>query len=264
MRARELHADLHLLDRQVVGADDGEPVCKVDDLELAGDPPYVAALLAGPLALAPRIGGLPGWLMSSVTTLFRPEEHPQPRRIPMHLVTEIGSAIKVSGELAEPALERWTRENVIARIPGSGGERRPGGEVVHAAGPAPRISWFKGRTVTDAAGEAVGRVADVWLCQDGPLLMGVQNAFRVSGLIVVPRRTGKLFGYERGPGGRAPWLVEALIRRRLKGSRLVAWEQLAWEGGSWSEEPGAGLRLNVPADRLAPLAELYEREPGRT
>ncbi|MEU8320053.1 hypothetical protein AB0C33_16975 [Nonomuraea sp. NPDC048881] len=73
-----------------------------------------------------------------------------------------------------------------------------------------------------------------------------------------------LFGYERGPGGRAPWLVETLIRRRLKGSRLVAREQLAWEGGSWSEEPGAGLRLNVPADRLAPLAELYEREPGRT
>ncbi|MFF4196397.1 hypothetical protein [Nonomuraea sp. NPDC001831] len=103
-----------------------------------------------------------------------------------------------------------------------------------------------------AAGEVVGRVADVRLCQDGPLLMGVQNAFRVSGLIVVPRRTGKLFGYERGPGGRAPWLVEALIRRRLKGSRLVAWEQLAWAGGSWSAEPGAGLRLNVPADRLAP------------
>ncbi|MEU1387499.1 MULTISPECIES: hypothetical protein [unclassified Nonomuraea] len=27
---------------------------------------------------------------------------------------------------------------------------------------------------------------------------------------------------------------------------------------------GAGLRLNVPADRLAPLTELYERETGRT
>ncbi|MFI9592291.1 hypothetical protein [Nonomuraea sp. NPDC052265] len=264
MRARELHADLHLLDRQVVRAGDDAPVCKVDDLELAGDPPYVAAVLAGPLALAPRIGGLPGWLMRSVTTLFRSEEHPQPRRIPMHLVTEIGSAIKVSGEPAEAALERWARENVVARIPGSGGGRPPGGEVVHATGPVPTISWFRGRTVTDAAGEVVGRVADVRLRQDGPLLMGVQNAFRISDLIVVPRRTGKLFGYERGPGGRAPWLVETLIRHRLKGSKLVAWDQLAWEHGTWREETDAGLRLNVPADRLAPLGELYEREPGRT
>lgn len=70
------------------------------------------------------------------------------------------------------------------------------------------------------------RIADVRLRQDGPLLTGVQNAFRISGLIVVPRLTGKLFGYERGPGGRAPWLVKTLIRRRLEGSRLVAWEQV--------------------------------------
>lgn len=254
MRAREIHADLHLLDRQVVRAHTGALVCKVDDLELAGDPPYVAAVLAGPLALGPRIGGVPGRLMTSVTELFRPEEHPQPRRIPMHLVSEIGSAVKVGGEPAEPALERWTRDNVISRIPGSGGAGPPEGEVVHADGPAPRISDFMGATVTDSEGEVVGKVADVRLRQDGPLLMGVQNAFRLSGLVVVPRWTGKLFGYERGPGGRAPLLVRALIRRRLAGSKLVAWEQVE----------GPGLRLNVPADRLAPLTELYQRDPGRT
>ncbi|MEU7750006.1 hypothetical protein [Nonomuraea sp. NPDC049158] len=32
MKARELHANLHLLDRQVISADDGHPVCKIDDL----------------------------------------------------------------------------------------------------------------------------------------------------------------------------------------------------------------------------------------
>ncbi|MGW2158214.1 hypothetical protein [Nonomuraea sp. NPDC001699] len=44
----------------------------------------------------------------------------------------------------------------------------------------------------------------------------------------------------------------------------MAWDQIAWEHGTWQEESAAGLRLNVPADRLAPLTELYEREPGRT
>lgn len=252
MRAREIHADLHLLDRQVVRAATGALVCKVDDVEMAGDPPYAAAILAGPLALGPRIGGVPGRLMVGVTELFRPEEHPQPRRIPMHLVSEISSAVKVGGEPAEPALERWVRENIISKIPGSGGEGPPEGEAAHAAGPAPRISAYMGSTVTDSAGEVVGRVADVVLRQDGPLLMGVQHAFRISGLIVVPRWTGKLLGYERGPGGRAPWLVSAVIRRHLKDSRLVAWEQVATPD----------LRLNVPADRLAPLTDLYE--PGRT
>ncbi|OPG14485.1 hypothetical protein [Microbispora sp. GKU 823] len=63
--ARVLHARLHLLDRQVVRESDDRLLCKVDDLEVQpGDRPYVTAILSGPLALGPRLGGLPGWLMT--------------------------------------------------------------------------------------------------------------------------------------------------------------------------------------------------------
>jgi hypothetical protein len=108
--------------------------------------------------------------------------------------------------------------------------------------------------VTDADGQVVGRVADLRLRQDGPLLMETQHAFRVTGLIVVPRGSGELLGYERGPGGRAPWLINELIRRRHRDSRFVRWEDV--------ESPD--LRLSVTAGTLAPLTDLYERDPGRT
>ncbi|MFI6316634.1 hypothetical protein ACIBG8_03905 [Nonomuraea sp. NPDC050556] len=247
--AREIHAGLHLLDRQVVRASTGRLVCKVDDLELAGERPYVSAILAGPLALGPRLGGLPGKLMTATTALFRPEADPQPRRIPMGLVTELGSAITVGGDPAEPALERWTRENVISRIPGSGSQDEEEGEPVKAEPGAPRLSGLLGVTVTDAAGAVVGNVHDVRLRQDGPMLMRTQLAFQLSGLIVSPRYTGQLFGYERGPGGRAPWLVSALVRRLHRNSRFVVWEQIAALGED-------GIRLAVSEADLAPLTEL--------
>ncbi|MEU5862393.1 divalent metal cation transporter [Nonomuraea sp. NPDC047529] len=52
----------------------------------------------------------------------------------------------------------------------------------------------------------------------------------------------------------------------LAASFLINLLTLAAEigGASPALEIAAGLRLNVPADRLAPLTELYEREPGRT
>ncbi|MDQ1537495.1 MAG: hypothetical protein QOE58_1888, partial [Actinomycetota bacterium] len=64
-RVRDLA--LHLLDRQVDDTE-GKAVCKVDDLELTvpedGGPPYVSAILCGPQALGPRIGGLLGdWMV---------------------------------------------------------------------------------------------------------------------------------------------------------------------------------------------------------
>jgi len=46
---RTLHANLHLLDRQVVDAENGRLRGKVDDLELdlTSDPPVLAASLCG-------------------------------------------------------------------------------------------------------------------------------------------------------------------------------------------------------------------------
>ncbi|MFF5113127.1 PRC-barrel domain-containing protein [Streptosporangium sp. NPDC000509] len=268
--ARRIHVQLHLLDRQVVLAGDGHLLCKVDDLELGHDAegrPYLTAILYGPLALGPRIGGVPGRLMVAVTGLLRPERHPEPQRVPMVLVTEIGSAVTVAGRQAAPALERWVRKNIIAKIPGSGdgddgdgdGGRDDGDDIGRSGGEGgvrpPRVSDLIGRPVVDSGGGRVGQVADVRFDQDGPLIEEVRNAFRFNGLIVVPRHTGRLFGYERGPGGRAPWLVREVIRRLHRNSRFAAWSQIASLGGE-------AVRLSVPVGELSPLRELYEPDPS--
>jgi sporulation protein YlmC with PRC-barrel domain len=120
--------DLHLqfLDRQVVDVD-GEPVCKVDDLELELDDdgrPYVTAILIGPRALGPRLGGRLGrWIAAIAARLAEKEtETSATQRLDFGLVTEIDSAITVSRPVAELAvrpLEKWVDDHVIARIPGS-------------------------------------------------------------------------------------------------------------------------------------------------
>ncbi|MEU7897693.1 hypothetical protein AB0B45_33150 [Nonomuraea sp. NPDC049152] len=69
----------------------------------------------------------------------------------------------------------------------------------------------------------------------------------------MPRNTGQLFGYERGPGGQSPWLVRLVIRRLHRHSRYVRWEQV--------EVLERQLRLAVRAADLAPLSDLYQPRP---
>ena len=120
---RELDLHLHLMDRQVIDTD-GRMVCKVDDLELRLDEdgrPYVTAILAGPRALGPRIGGRLGRWIGAIAT--RLAGSPDPPRIDFGLVVDIGSAVTVArghGGLPVAALEQWVDEHLIARIPGSG------------------------------------------------------------------------------------------------------------------------------------------------
>ena len=120
---------LHLLDRQIIDPD-GRMVANVDDLELTEDPGrpgtyYVSAILVGPLALGPRLGGRLGHWVAAIARRLAPEEHPTVQRIDMGLVQELGSAIKVSvpaEQLALAPLERWLGRHLIDRIPGSGHE----------------------------------------------------------------------------------------------------------------------------------------------
>ena len=115
---------LRLLDRQVVDRDGGL-ICKVDDVEFArtDDGGYVVtALLAGPLALGPRLPGRLGRWTVALARRWSEEPEPAPRRIPFERVTELGSAVVVDrsrDELGVAGLEDWVRTHVVDRIPGS-------------------------------------------------------------------------------------------------------------------------------------------------
>ncbi len=119
---RELQLNLHLLDRQIVDSD-GRLVAKVDDLEIertdSGDL-VVTAILIGPRALGPRLGGRLGRWVTSIAG--RLSDQPIPRIDVAH-VLDVGSAITVSLSTDEitalTPLEMWVDRQVIARIPGS-------------------------------------------------------------------------------------------------------------------------------------------------
>ena len=48
----------------------------------------------------------------------------------------------------------------------------------------------------------------------------------VVGLLISPHTGGSFLGYER-TGVRSPWPIAAIVRRRHRGTFLVAWEQVA-------------------------------------
>src|SRR4051794_41899611 len=85
---------LRLLDRQVVDRDGGM-ICKVDDVELTpaddgGD--VVTALLAGPLALGPRLPGRPGRWAGAPAPPGAPHAEPSPPRHPLRPGAQAGAA----------------------------------------------------------------------------------------------------------------------------------------------------------------------------
>jgi hypothetical protein len=125
--ARTIDANTGILDRQVVDAD-GLPVCKVDDLtveqDAAGDW-VVTAILLGPGALGPRLGGRLGATLAGINRRLRAMGEPHPPQIPWHLVSTLGSDVRL--RVTRPQLpphltplEDWLHEHVIARIPGNG------------------------------------------------------------------------------------------------------------------------------------------------
>jgi sporulation protein YlmC with PRC-barrel domain len=125
MSGRILDTGLDLLDHQVLDAS-GRPMGKVDDVLLAlgpaqGDPPRVAALLLGPQALGPRIGGRLGrWMAATAARLARSSE---PVRVPLETVRTIGVCVElaVDNDVLEDAgrLEQWLRDHFISKIPGA-------------------------------------------------------------------------------------------------------------------------------------------------
>jgi uncharacterized protein YrrD len=88
-----LHAQLHLLNRQLIDQATGELLGKVDDVELdlAADPPVVTALISGR------------------------------ERIPALQVMEVDTAVKiVPGDVNLTRGDDWVERHIIDKIPGAG------------------------------------------------------------------------------------------------------------------------------------------------
>ncbi|TCC30852.1 hypothetical protein [Kribbella speibonae] len=93
MSGRVLHAQLHLLDRQLIDHATGRLLGKVDDVELDldADPPVVAALISGR------------------------------ERIPAGQVADIDTAVRiVNRDLDLEHHDDWTEQHIIDKIPGAG------------------------------------------------------------------------------------------------------------------------------------------------
>jgi sporulation protein YlmC with PRC-barrel domain len=89
--------------------------------------------------------------------------------------------------------------------------------------------------VYDAAGEKLGRVADVRFQLEG---RSTPPRARVVGIVVSPRSAASFLGYERS-GFERPVVLAALLRWIHRGSFLVPWgdvrrindrEVLLWDG----------------------------------
>ena len=123
---RRLWAALHLLDRQLLDREGGMAGC-VDDVELTPTEDgalTVTAILSGPGTLAPRLGAtrFGRWRRRSQQLWAEEEGRSDPTRIPFGRVRAIGSHITLAAdaaELASWATERWVRDHVVDRLPGS-------------------------------------------------------------------------------------------------------------------------------------------------
>jgi hypothetical protein len=120
---RVFSAGLDLLDRQLVDPE-GLMAGNVDDLELElreDGPPEVVSILAGPGALARRLGGHIGAWMASAHDLLKDPERRGPARISFGVVARIGSQVDLTigrEDLDTFEFERWVRDHIIAKIPG--------------------------------------------------------------------------------------------------------------------------------------------------
>ena len=88
-----------------------------------------------------------------------------------------------------------------------------------------RLSELLGAEVLDEAGRSAGRVHDVRLVQDGPVVGGFGAALRLDGLLVGRRAVGARLGYDRRDMG-GPLLVKLLAGRLFHDGRYVEWGRI--------------------------------------
>ncbi len=84
-----------------------------------------------------------------------------------------------------------------------------------------RISDLMASDVQQADGTHVGRVREVRVVQDGPLINGIQAAFRVDAVIVGRGSLGVRLGYH-AEHDRGPWLLNLLFGRTKRRIREIS------------------------------------------
>jgi hypothetical protein len=88
-----------------------------------------------------------------------------------------------------------------------------------------RLTELLGAEVVDRAGRSAGRVHDVRLVQDGPVLGGFGAGLRLDGLIIGRRAVGARLGYERSDM-HGPLLVKLVAGWLRHDGRYVPWDRV--------------------------------------
>jgi len=188
--AGPLDGALNLLDRQILDCE-GRMLGKVDDLELTQqeDGLAVTAVLTGPAALLPRLGGdLGDRLVTTWSRLKVPEPNRlRPWRIDMDRVDRLDSALHLSVR----------REGVLTRD--TEGYR------------------FGTLTGMEASGPDDGHLGRV---VDARFEPGLHGRLVVRHLLIGHGRPGSLLGYDRHDQ-QGPWLVRATVGRLHRSTGIV-------------------------------------------
>ena len=88
-----------------------------------------------------------------------------------------------------------------------------------------RVALLFGRDVIAADGTELGRIHDVRLRADGPVLPGFGPALRIEGVIVGRGSIAARLGFDRADLA-GPWPLSVLGRRAARRARFVPWETL--------------------------------------
>ena len=92
-----------------------------------------------------------------------------------------------------------------------------------------RISDLLEYSVVSADGARLGRISDVRVIQDGPLIGGIQAAFRIDALVVGRGGLAERLGYVRGRV-EGPWMLRVLFGRLERRAQVVAVADIAnWD-----------------------------------
>ncbi len=86
-----------------------------------------------------------------------------------------------------------------------------------------RVGLLFGRPAIDADGQPIGRVHDVRLRRDGPIIPGFGPALRLEGLVIGRGSIANRLGFDRHDIT-GPWPLDVWGRRAARRAKFVPWE----------------------------------------